>query len=97
MELHKEFLRINEQLGDLQGKSAALHDMVHIYRIRGDLTRAMELCQKVLAINEQLGDLQGKSVTRAMWGQPLAAAGAKALALQDFVQALAYACQYWCA
>jgi tetratricopeptide (TPR) repeat protein len=37
----------------------------------------------------QLGDLQGKSVTRAMRGQLLAAAGEKALALQDFVQALA--------
>jgi tetratricopeptide (TPR) repeat protein len=88
MELYQEALRIAEQLGDLQGKSTMLHALANIYQLRGELERAMALYREALSIAEQLGDLRSKGTTLAMRGKLLAAAGQKALALQDLVQAL---------
>jgi tetratricopeptide (TPR) repeat protein len=63
MELYQESLHIKEQLGDLRGKSATLHEMAIIYRMHGELERAMELYQNSLDLTEQLSDLRGKSAT----------------------------------
>ncbi|MFZ5887096.1 MAG: tetratricopeptide repeat protein, partial [Chloroflexota bacterium] len=63
MKLYQQALQILEGLGDLQGKSATLHNMAQIYVTRGDLDGAMKLYQQSLEIKEGLGDLQGKSAT----------------------------------
>jgi tetratricopeptide (TPR) repeat protein len=63
MKLYQQSLEIKEGLGDLQGKSATLHQMAGIYVTRGDLDGAMKLYQQSLEIKEGLGDLQGKSAT----------------------------------
>ncbi len=63
MGLYREVLTIVESLGDLQGKSATLHEMAYILRVRGNLDGAMELYRESLAIDESLGDLQGKGAT----------------------------------
>ncbi|RJP54127.1 MAG: CHAT domain-containing protein [Anaerolineaceae bacterium] len=61
MRLYQQCLQIDERLGNLQGKSATLHQMAGIYVTRGDLDEAMTIYQRVLEIVEHLGDLQGKS------------------------------------
>ncbi len=63
MSLYRQSLEIIEGLGDLQGKSATLHEMAYILRVRGDLEGAMSLYRQSLEIIEGLGDLQGKSAT----------------------------------
>ena len=75
MELYRQSLEIKESLGDLQGKSATLHEMAGIYAVRGDLDGAMELYRQSLEIKESLGDLKGKSATLAMMAQVLAKRG----------------------
>jgi len=66
MKLYQQALEIKEGLGDLQGKSATLHNMAQIYVTRGDLDGAMKLYQQSLEIKEGLGDLKGKSATLSM-------------------------------
>lgn len=56
-------LEILEGLGDMQGKSATLHAMAHILRIRGDLDGAMKLNGQSLEIKEKLSDQRGKAAT----------------------------------
>ena len=63
MKLYGQSLAVEEQLGDLQGKSATLHAMANVWVTRGELERAMELYGKLLVLQEQLGDLQGKANT----------------------------------
>ncbi len=63
MALYEQSLQIKEQLGDLQGKSATLHNMANVWVTRGQLDKAMALYAQSLEIKEQLGDLQGKSAT----------------------------------
>jgi tetratricopeptide (TPR) repeat protein/CHAT domain-containing protein len=63
MKMYQQALEIDEGLGDLQGKSATLHAMAGILRVRGDLDGAMKMYQQSLEIKEGLGDLQGKSAT----------------------------------
>jgi len=63
MLLYRQSLDIKEQLGDLQGKSATLHEMGRVLFTRGDLDAAMTLYRQSLDIKEKLGDLQGKSAT----------------------------------
>ncbi|MBV6396268.1 MAG: Photosystem I assembly protein Ycf3 [Anaerolineales bacterium] len=63
MQLYQQAREILEGLGDLQGKSATLHNMAQIYVTRGDLDGAMQLYQQALQMYEGLGDLKGKSAT----------------------------------
>ena len=69
MKLYEQALEIDEGLGDLQGKSATLHEMANIFVTRGDLNGAMKLYEQSLEIKEGLGDLKGKASTLAMFGQ----------------------------
>jgi tetratricopeptide (TPR) repeat protein len=78
MRLYQEALEIAERLGDLQGKSATLHEMAYILRVRGDLDGAMRLYQQSLEIKERLGDLRG-TATLAMMAQVLVMDGAMRL------------------
>ena len=75
-------------MGDLQGKSATLHEMAYIHTVRGDLDEAMRLYQESLRIKEGLGDLQGKSATLAMMGQLLVEIGETEAALAAFLESL---------
>ncbi len=69
MRLYEQSLKIQEGLGDQKGKSATLHEMAYIYRVRGDLDGAMRLYEQSLKIQEGLGDQQGKAMTLGMMGQ----------------------------
>ena len=61
--LYEESLRIDEGLGDLQGKGATLHAMASVYVTRGALDEALGLYEESLRIKEGLGDLKGKGAT----------------------------------
>jgi tetratricopeptide (TPR) repeat protein len=63
LRLYDESLRLDEQLGDLRGKSATLHAKAYILQVRGDLDGALRLYDESLRLQEQLGDLRGKSAT----------------------------------
>ncbi len=67
--LYQESLKLDEQLGDLKGKAASLHNMAQVYVTRGDLDRALVLYQESLKLDEQLGDLQGKAASLSMMAQ----------------------------
>jgi tetratricopeptide (TPR) repeat protein len=69
MRLYQQSLELEERLGDLQGKSATLHEMANVLVTRGDLDGAMQLYQQSLEIKERLGDLRGKAATLAMMAQ----------------------------
>lgn len=56
-------LEINETDNNLQGKSAILHSMAHVYVVRSDLERAINLYQQALEIDGGLGDLESKAAT----------------------------------
>ena len=65
--LYQESLQIKEQIGDLKGKAASLHQMAQVYLTRGDLDRALALYQESLQLKEQIGDLQGKAASLHKW------------------------------
>jgi tetratricopeptide (TPR) repeat protein len=74
MRLYQQSLALKEQVGDLKGKAATLHNMAQVYLTRGDLDQAMRLYQQSLALKEQVGDLQGKAATLSQmsnvhWGR----------------------------
>jgi tetratricopeptide (TPR) repeat protein len=84
MALYEQSLALDEQLGDLRGKSATLHQMANVLDTRGRLDEATALYERSLEIEEQLGDLGGKSATLAMLGQLLVTRGR----LRDGITAL---------
>ncbi|GAB4407049.1 MAG: hypothetical protein Kow00123_19860 [Anaerolineales bacterium] len=88
MRLYQDSLAIKEGLGDLQGKSATLHEMAYILRVRGDLEGAMRLYQEARGILEGLGDLQGKAATLAMLAQVLILRGEEEQALKALLSSL---------
>ncbi|MDY7076499.1 MAG: CHAT domain-containing protein, partial [Chloroflexota bacterium] len=55
--LYQESLQLDEQIGDIQGKAASLHQMAQVYVTRGDLDRALALYQESLQLDEQIGDI----------------------------------------
>ena len=61
--LYQDSLKLLEQLGDIQGKAASLHQMAQVYLTRGDLDRALALYQDSLKLKEQVGDIQGKAAS----------------------------------
>ena len=67
MQLYQQSLDSSKRLGDLQGKSATLHQMANVLVTRGDLNGAMQLYQQSLDIKERLGDLQGRAPRLATW------------------------------
>lgn len=58
--LLKKSLEICENVSNLYGKAATLHEMAGIYDTRGDLNGAMELYDQSLEIFDGLNDLQGR-------------------------------------
>ena len=79
MALYEQSAAIDEQLGDLQGKSATLHAMANVYVTRGDLDGAMRLYEESLALQEQLGerlDLPASAITEAVIEEHLRPRGA---------------------
>ena len=61
LKCYKEALEIDEQLGDLKGKSIVLNNIGSILSDRGDLDGALKYYKEALEIAEQLGDLKGKT------------------------------------
>ncbi len=61
--LDEESLQLKEQIGDLQGKAASLHQMAAVYGTRGDLDRALALYEESLQLDEHIGDLKGKAAS----------------------------------
>jgi tetratricopeptide (TPR) repeat protein len=71
MNLYKQSLKIMEDLGDLEEKSATLHEMAWIYFNWSDLDGAMKLYQQSLEISEKIGNLKAKSDTLGDMGNIL--------------------------
>ena len=61
--LYQDSLKLKEQVGDIQGKAASLHQMAQVYLTRGDLDRALALYQDSLKLKEQVGDIKGKAAS----------------------------------
>jgi tetratricopeptide (TPR) repeat protein len=65
MELWNQSLVLLEQIGDVQGKAATLHNMAGVIAQQGDVARAMELWNQSLVLEEQIGNVKGKAATLA--------------------------------
>ena len=59
-------MQVYEQIGDIQGKAASLHQMAQVFLTRGDLDRALALYQESLQLKEQIGDIKGKAASLSM-------------------------------
>jgi tetratricopeptide (TPR) repeat protein len=82
--LYQQSLEIKENIGDVQGKAATLHQLAGIYANQGEIDQAIALYQQSLEIKEKIGNVQGKAITLAMMGQLLADEKG------DYQQGLAY-------
>ncbi|GIV89789.1 MAG: hypothetical protein KatS3mg055_2307 [Chloroflexus sp.] len=89
LRLYEQALAIWERLGDVQGKSATLHEMAGVLVTRGDLDGALRLYEQALALDESLGDVQGKSATLHAMANVLVTRGDLDGALRLYEQALA--------
>ena len=70
--LYQQSLELKEQIGDVQGKAATLHQMAIIYANQGQVTEAIALFQQSLELKESIGNVQGKAYTLANMGYLLA-------------------------
>nr|WP_242063247.1 tetratricopeptide repeat protein [Nostoc sp. FACHB-892] len=61
--LYNQSLKINERIGNLEGKAATLHCLGMIYADKGEVDKAMALYNQSLEIKERIGDIQGKAAT----------------------------------
>ena len=55
----------------LRAWSSLWYELADVYRVRGELDRALQLYQESLDIKDRLGDLQGRAATLGMMGQVL--------------------------
>ena len=60
MELFKQALAINEELGDRAGQWKTLSGLGNCYRSLGQYAKAMELFEQALAMDKELGDNAGQ-------------------------------------
>ena len=65
LQLWQDSLERHEQIGDVQGKAATLHNMAGVIAQQGEVNRALQLWQESLKLKEQIGDVQGKAATLA--------------------------------
>ncbi|MEM1009050.1 MAG: tetratricopeptide repeat protein, partial [Myxococcota bacterium] len=65
LSLWNDSLTLKEQIGDVQGKAATLHNMAGVIAQQGDVERALSLWNDSLTLKEQIGDVQGKAATLA--------------------------------
>ncbi len=61
--LWRDSLALWDQIGDVGGKAATLHDMAGVIARRGDIERALGLWRDSLALWDQIGDVRGKAAT----------------------------------
>ncbi|QEE16321.1 tetratricopeptide repeat protein [Promethearchaeum syntrophicum] len=85
---YHEVLKIDEQLGDLQGKATALNNIGSIYYAQGDYENALNNYQEALKIDEHLGDLQGKATDLNNIGMIYKAQGDYENALTNYHEAI---------
>ena len=89
MGLWQQSLALKEQIGDVRGQAATLHNMAGVIAQQGDVARAMGLWQQSLALKEQIGDVQGKAATLANMAGVIARQGDVARAMGLWEQPLA--------
>ncbi|WP_235526286.1 tetratricopeptide repeat protein [Nostoc piscinale] len=61
-------MEINERIGNVQGKAAALHELGYIYANKGEVDEAIALFNRSLEITERIGNVQGKAITLGWLG-----------------------------
>jgi tetratricopeptide (TPR) repeat protein len=88
MKLYQQSVEIAEVLGDLQGKSTALHNVAQIYVAQGYYDEAMKLYQQSLEISEDMDYLHGKAATLFRIAEVRLKQGASDVALQLFQEVL---------
>ncbi|MFX1254074.1 MAG: tetratricopeptide repeat protein [Promethearchaeota archaeon] len=84
----QQALEIDEELGNLEGKSTILINIGQLFYNQGHVDEALEHFQQALQISEQIDDLQGKAVTLDNIGHLLEFKGHVDEALEHFQQAL---------
>jgi tetratricopeptide (TPR) repeat protein len=89
MELWRESLALLEQIGDVKGKAATLHNMAGLVAQQGDVNRAMELWEESLAIERQIGNLGGQASTLSMMAGVVAQQGDVNRAMELWRESLA--------
>ncbi|TET24041.1 MAG: tetratricopeptide repeat protein, partial [Candidatus Stahlbacteria bacterium] len=60
LEYHQKALKINEQIGRLQGQANQLGNIGIVYQDLGEPEKALEYYERALEINKKIGDLEGK-------------------------------------
>ncbi|OUL21809.1 hypothetical protein BV375_28470 [Nostoc sp. 106C] len=61
--LNEKSLAINEQIGNLKGKAANLHQLGTLKADNGDISQAIDLYEQSLAINKQIGNVRDQAAT----------------------------------
>ncbi|MEH2111637.1 tetratricopeptide repeat protein, partial [Nostoc sp.] len=87
--LYQQSLAITEQIGDVQGKAATLHELGRLKANSGEIEEAIALYQQSLAITEQIGDVQSKAATLHELGRLKANSGEIEEAIALYQQSLA--------
>jgi tetratricopeptide (TPR) repeat protein len=80
--LYPQSLQLKEQIGNVQGKAASLHELAIIYSNQGKVEEAIALFQQSLQLKEQIGNVQGIAMTLQWLG------GIAAYQQNDFAQGL---------
>ncbi|WP_340641209.1 tetratricopeptide repeat protein [Nostoc cycadae] len=63
MALFNLSLEINERIGNVQGKTATLHQLGILYANKGEVDEAIALFNQSLEITESIGNVQTKAAT----------------------------------
>ena len=63
LSLWRDSLDLWDQIGDVQGKAATLHEMAGVIAQRGDIEGALSLWRESLDLKERIGDVKGKAAT----------------------------------
>jgi tetratricopeptide (TPR) repeat protein len=61
--LYEQSLELQERIGNVQGKAAALNNLASIYANQGQVEKAITLYQQSLELAERIGDVKTKAAT----------------------------------
>ncbi|MCI0731490.1 MAG: tetratricopeptide repeat protein, partial [Chloroflexi bacterium] len=88
LSLYQESLAFLEQIGDIQGKAASLHNLAHVYIQRGQTDLAEPLLAESLRLNQILNQPEGIAFVNVTLGQLVQARGNLEMARQHYSEAL---------
>jgi tetratricopeptide (TPR) repeat protein len=88
LELHKEALKVYEEMGDRRLRAITLTEIARIHAKRGELDAALDLYKEALVVCEELGDQRGRPIILGDIANILAERGELDAALDLYKEAL---------